>query len=168
MRKYKILGLTSGGLKGFSGVNKNLFNAISKKHELVGVIDNKLSGFWKYYNTLYCFLKTPGFAKYVHPVREIYSGDVAYYRFRTMYYVLKRTQTAEKALGNLKDEFDIVLQTGWVPAILKNEFPHVIYTDFTMKLSEKEYPPWSKFLSDKDKERDGNEIVSECRYCFYS
>ena len=36
-----------GGISGFSGVNAYLFSALAKRHNLVGVIDSKLSGFWK-------------------------------------------------------------------------------------------------------------------------
>jgi glycosyltransferase involved in cell wall biosynthesis len=152
-KKHKILLITSGGLKGFSGINDNLFLALSENHE-VDIFDNKLSGFWKYYNMAYCFLKTPGFSKYFHPFNEIYKGDVAYYRFRSMYYVLKRTQYADKKLDDLKKKYDLIIQTGWLPAILeKKEIPRCIYTDYTMKLSEREYPKGNRFFSSTDKEQ---------------
>ncbi|MDA0524407.1 glycosyltransferase family 4 protein [Methanococcoides alaskense] len=153
-KKYKVLGLSSGGFKGFSGANYNLFDTISKRHELIGVIDNKLSGFWKYYNILYCFLKKPNINKYIHPIEEIYHGDVSYYRFRTPYYVLKRTKSANKSLKDMKSNCDLVLQTGWIPAILDiKDVPRFIYTDFTMKLAEREIPDWCDFLCAKHKEK---------------
>ena len=150
--KGRILGLTSGGLQGFSGANKGLFNSISKKYEVIDVIDNKLSGFWKYYNVMYCFLKSPQSAKYFNPLKEIYSGDIAYYRFRNMIYVNKRTEAANKILKKYNKEYDVIIQTGWIPAIReKNDISRCIYTDYTMKLSEKENPIWSMFFSEKDK-----------------
>ncbi len=152
--KYKILVITSGGYEGFSGANQKLLNAMSSKNELIGIVDNKLSGFWKYYNRFYCFLKKPGFSKYLQPISEIYNGDTAYYCFRTMCYIIRRTQSAEKLLDKYKNKYDLVLQTGWLPAILeKKDVPHCIYTDFTMKLSEREYPLWSRFLCNNDKKK---------------
>ncbi|AKB69080.1 glycosyltransferase family 4 protein [Methanosarcina mazei] len=152
--KYRILGITSGGFEGFSGVNNNLFSEIGKKYELIDIVDNKLSGFWKYYNALYCFLKTPGFNKYIKPFNEIYHGETSYYRFRTNYYFVERTKAAERILKERTDEYDVILQTGWIPAILEQkQIPRCIYTDYTMKLSEKEFPQWSTFLSDKDKNK---------------
>lgn len=148
----RLIGMTSGGLKGFSGVNKNLFDAFSRNCKLVNVLDTKLYGLGKYYNVIYSFLRTPGYKKYLHPYREIYEGDVAYFRFRNKYYVQERTKIADKVLKENKDSYNLILQTGWLPAILeKNEISRCIYTDYTMKLSEKELPQWSKFLNEEDR-----------------
>lgn len=148
----KIIGITSGGLEGFSGVNKNLFDAVSKNYKLINVLDTKLYGFGKYYNVIYCFLRTPGYKKYIHPYNEIYEGSVAYYRFRNKFYVRERTKVAGKMLKENRNSYNLILQTGWQPAILeKNDVPRCIYTDYTMKLSEKELPEWGKFLSENDK-----------------
>ncbi|WP_164888459.1 glycosyltransferase family 4 protein [Methanosarcina sp. MSH10X1] len=153
-KKCNIIGITSGGLKGFSGVNAKLFATISKEHNLIDVVDNRLSGIWKYYNALYCFVKVPGFRKYIHPINEIYNRSVASCRFRNMYYVLKRTQAAEKALNYVKEDYNIILQTGWVPCLSKrNNSIRCIYTDFTIKLSEREIPQWAKFLNIHDRNR---------------
>lgn len=152
--KGRILGITSGGLQGFSGANKGLFNSISKKYEVIDIIDNKLSGFWKYYNVMYCFLKSSRSSKYFHPLKEIYSGDIAFYRFRNMIYVTKRTEAVNNMLKKYETKYDIIIQTGWIPAIReKSNVPRCIYTDYTMKLSEKENPSWSKFFSENDKSR---------------
>ena len=86
MQKYKILAVSSGGLKGLSGINANLFTRLSKKHDVIDIIDNKLSGTSRYYNILNVFLRTPGYSKYLHPIREIYGGDVNYYSYKTKYY----------------------------------------------------------------------------------
>lgn len=146
----KILGISSGGFEGFSGVNNNMFSKISQKYE-IDVFDNKLKGVWKYYNTLYCFLKTPGYEKFVQPYKEICNGEVAYYRFRTVQYAMRRTHEAEKLLNKKQNEYDLVLQTGWIPAVVeKRDVPRCIFTDYTMKLSEKEYKSWSIFLSEKE------------------
>ncbi|AKB25967.1 Glycosyl transferase, group 1 [Methanosarcina sp. MTP4] len=148
----KIIGITSGGLKGFSGVNGKLFNTIAKDCELIEVFDTKLYGFGKYYDAIYSFLRTPGYKKYIHPYNEILEGSVAYYRFRNNYYVSERTKIANKMLKENKKNYNLILQTGWLPAILqKNDVPRCIYTDYTTKLSEKELPQWSKFLSENDR-----------------
>ena len=153
--RYKILGI--GGLTGFSGVNEYLWSSMAKKHEIVNVIDTRLSGFWKYWNVLYCFWRLPGFSKYLHPIRTILSDEINYYRMRTICYILKKTAVCEHAIKRFKTEYDIILQmtpAGLGPAILSNpKKPRFMYIDFTMKQSESEYPPWANFYSEKDKSR---------------
>ena len=141
-----------GGRSGFSGVNAYLFSALAKRHNLVGVIDSKLSGFWKYWNALYCFSHVPGASKYFHPLRTILSEEVSYYRMRTKYYVLKRTEACERKLKKANDKFDIILQTTWLPAIRSKPIkPYYIYYDFTRKMVERMYPSYSRFYTKADK-----------------
>lgn len=150
--KYKIIGL--GGLSGFSGVHEHLFPAFAKKHEIVSVIDTKLSGFWKYWNVIYCFRQVHGVSKYLHPIRTIFSDEVSYFRQRTIYYVLKRTAACENKINRINAEYDVIFQTTWMPAIISNPTkPRCIFADFTMKIAEREYPPWVQFLSKEDKKR---------------
>ncbi|MCW7080736.1 MAG: glycosyltransferase family 4 protein [Candidatus Methanospirare jalkutatii] len=150
--RYKIVGL--GRLTGFSGVHEHLWPSIAKKHELVEVVDTRLSGFWKYWNIAYCFWKLPGFSKYIHPIRTILGKEISDYRQRTLYYIFKRTEAFEKKIEYLYDKCDLFLQTGWLPAIRsKPKKPRFIFVDFTMKLAEREYPPWAIFFSERDKRR---------------
>jgi glycosyltransferase involved in cell wall biosynthesis len=150
--KYRILALGAGVLSGLSGVHENLFSALAKKHELVGVIDTRLSGFWKYWNVLYCFWRLPGFSKYLYPVRTVLSKEISDYRQRTKYYALKRTKACEHKIQKFNKSYDIIFQTSHVPLVrVKPTKPSFIYTDFTIKIAEREYPPWETFLSEVDK-----------------
>lgn len=153
--RYKILGL--GGLTGFSGVYEHLWTSMAKKHEIVKVIDTRLSGFWKYWNIFYCFWKLPGFSKYLHPIRTVLGEEVSYYRMRTIYYVVKKTAACERMINRSDTDYDIILQAtpaGLGPAILSAPTkPRFVYIDFTMKQSEREYPPWAIFFSEKDKRK---------------
>jgi len=147
--RYKIL--AAGELAGYSGVPAHLFPALAKKHEVVE-IDTKLSGFWKYYNYLYCFWKLPNPAKWLHPVRTVFSEEISYYRHRIRYFILKRIAAFERKLQRISAEFDIILQTTWRPGIRNKPVkPHFVYIDYTMKLAEREYPPWVRFFSEEDK-----------------
>jgi len=149
---YRILILGAGGSRGLSGVHENLFPALAKKHDLVGIIDTKLSGFWKYWNALYCLWRFPSASKYFHPIRTILGEEINYYRMRTKYYVLKRAEACEREIQKIRYKYDVILQTSWQPAIrTKPTVPRCIYIDFTMKLAEREYPPWTRFLSKSDK-----------------
>lgn len=151
--RYRILGLAAGGLSsGLSGVHEHLFPALAKKHEVVDVIDTRLSGFWKYWNVLYCFWRLPKTSKYLHPVRTVLGEEVSYYRTKTKYYILKRTSASEHKIQKLNDEYDIILQTSSIPTMRnKPSKPHCLYIDFTMKQAEREYPPWTQFFSEADK-----------------
>jgi glycosyltransferase involved in cell wall biosynthesis len=152
--KYRILALGAGGLSGLSGVHENLFSALAKKHELVGVIDTRLSGFWKYWNLLYCFWRLPGFSKYLHPVRTVLGGEISDYRQQTKYYALKRTEAGEYKILNFSKSYDIIIQTTYIPLIrAKPAKPRCIFVDFTIKLTEREYPLWETFLSEVDKRK---------------
>jgi len=151
---YRIIGLGAGGLSGFGGVHEHLFSELAKKHELVGVIDTKLTGFWKYWNVLYCFWRLPVFSKYLHPFNTVLGEEIGNYRMRTKYYVLKRAKDCERKIQAITDEYDLLLQTTWQPALRKEPIkPHFIYEDFTMKLAEKEYRPWVQFFSDENKNK---------------
>jgi glycosyltransferase involved in cell wall biosynthesis len=152
--RYKILGLGAGGLSGLGGVHEYLFSTLAKKHVLVDVIDTRLSGFWKYRNVLYCFWRLPGVSKYLHPVRTILGEEVSYYRMRTKYYVLKRTEAFENKIKRINAEYDIILQTTWIPAITSSPIkPRCIFVDFTMRMAEREYSQWIRFFSEEDKKR---------------
>lgn len=149
---YKILVTGAGGSKGLSGVHENLFQALSKKHNLIDVLDSSLTGFWKYYNYLYCFLRFPGSSKYLHPIHTIQSNEFNSYRMRAKYYVLKRTTQFENKLKNFSN-YDLILQTSWLPAIMDEpRKPRYVYIDYTLKLAEQEYPKWARFLSHKDRD----------------
>jgi glycosyltransferase involved in cell wall biosynthesis len=150
--KYRILALGAGGLSGLSGVHEYLFSALAKKHALAGVINTRLSGFWKYWNVLYCFWRLPSVSKYLHPVRTILGEEVSYYRMRTKYYVLKRAEACEWKIQKLHDKYDVALQTSWQPAIRKKPVkPHFIYVDFTMKMTERLYPSYTRFYTEAGK-----------------
>ena len=153
VKKYKILAVSSGGLKGLSGINANLFATLSKKHEVIGIIDNKFSGISRYYNILNAFLKTPGYSKYLHPLHEIYSGNVSYYAYRTKYYLFKRHKMFEKQLKLFdNNNYDLILQTTWMPPIIeKSRNVRCVFTSFTTKMSENEYPQWARFLDEADR-----------------
>lgn len=140
--RHKIIALGAGGLSGLSGVHENLFPALAKKHEVVGVMDTRLSGFWKYWNILYCFWRLPGFSKYLHPVRTILSQEANDYRQRTTYYALKITEACERKIREFSNTYDILFQTTPIPLIRNRPYkPRCIFVDFTMKLAEREYPP---------------------------
>ena len=150
--KYKYIALGAGGSSGLGGVNEYLFSTLAKKYELVGVIDTKLSGFWKYQNVPYCFWRVPGISKYLHPVRTLLGEEISNYRMRTKYYVLKRADACERKIQGINDEYDFILQTTWQPALRnKPAKPHFIYEDFTIKSADREYPLWSMFFKGKDK-----------------
>jgi glycosyltransferase involved in cell wall biosynthesis len=153
--RFKILGL--GGIAGYSGVYEHLWTSMAKRHEIVKVIDTRLSGFWKYWNIFYCFWKLPGFSKYLHPIRTVLGEEVSYYRMRTIYYVVKKTAACERMINRSNTNYDIILQAtpaGLGPAIVSRPTkPRCIYTDFTMKQSEREYPPWAIFFSQRDKRK---------------
>ena len=150
--KYRILALGAGGLSGLSGVHEYLFSTLAKKHELAGVIDTRLSGFWKSWNVLYCFWRLPGVSKYLHPVRTVLGGEISYYRMRTKYYVLKRAEACERKMQKLHDKYDFALQTSWQPAIRNKPIkPHCIYVDFTLKMTERIYPPYARFYAEADR-----------------
>ena len=152
--RYRILALGAGGLSGLGGVHEYLFSTLAKKHEVVGVMDTRLSEFWKYWNVLYCLWRLPGVSKYLHPVRTVFGGEISYYRMRTKYYVLKRTEACENKIRRINTEYDIILQTTWIPAITNSSIkPHCIFVDFTMRMAEREYPPWVQFFSEDDKKR---------------
>ena len=153
VQKYKILAVSSGGLKGLSGINANLFKTLSKKHEVVGIIDNKFSGISRYYNILNAFLKTSGYSKYLHPLREIYGGNVSYYTYRTKYYLFKRHKMFKKQLKSFDDhDYDLILQTTWMPPIIeKPRNVRCVFTSFTTKMSENEYPQWARFLDESNR-----------------
>ena len=152
--KYRILALGAGGLSGLSGVHGNLFSALAKKHELVDVIDTRLSGFWKYWNAFYCFLRLPGVSKYLHPAYTVLGKEITHYRMRTKYYVLKRTIACENKIKRINAEYDVILQTTWIPAIISNPTkPHCIFADFTLKMAEREYPAWARFFCERDKSK---------------
>lgn len=151
---YKILALGAGGLSGLSGVHENLFSTLAKKHELIDVIDTRLSGFWKYWNALYCFWKLPGVSKYLLPIRTILSQEANDYRQRTIYYALKRTESCERKIQKFNNTYDLIFQTTPIPLIRTKPYkPHCIFIDFTMKLAEREYPPWDIFFSEADKRK---------------
>lgn len=152
--RHKIIALGAGGLSGLGGVHENLFPALAKKHELVYVIDTRLSGFWKYWNILYCFRRLPGVSKYSHPIRTVLGKEISEYRQLTKYYALKRTEACENKINRLSIEYDVILQTTWIPAIISDPIkPHCIFADFTMKMGEREYPPWAQFFSERDKKK---------------
>ena len=148
--RYKIIGL--GRLTGFSGLHDYLWPTMAKRHEIVEVVDTRLTGFWKYWNIFYCFWRLPSFLKYIHPIRVIFGEELSDYRQRTLYYTLKRTGACEKKINKLNNKCDLFLQTHWLPAIRSKPLKaRCIYTDFTMKLSEKEYPSWTGFFTEKEK-----------------
>lgn len=149
---YKILVLAAGGLSGLSGVHEHLFPALAKKHEVVNVIDTRLSGFWKYWNVLYCFWRLPGVSKYLHPIRTILGEGVSYYRMRTKYYLLKRTIASEHKIQNVKDEYDIILQTSTIPIVRNKPIkPYCVFADYTLKQTERTYPSGARFFTEEDK-----------------
>lgn len=143
----KILGLSSGGkFSGLSGVHKNMYEHLEKEHKIIDVIDTNIVGYWKYYNIIYCFLRTSGLKKYIAPLETI-----SIPRMRSKYYMLKRTDAAIRKLKDVK-HYDVVLQTSSIPFITNPINKHYcIFIDFTMKLAEREYPQWSTFHSEKDK-----------------
>lgn len=150
--RLRIMGV--GSLSRFSGVNEYLYSAFAKRHNIVDVVETTLSGFWKYWNILYCFLRVPSASKYFHPIRTILSDEVSYYRMRTKYYILKRTELCECKIRRAIDEFDVILQTSWPPAIRsKPSKPYYIYQDFTREMVKRMYPPFARFYTEVDKNR---------------
>ena len=147
----RIIGV--GSKSGFSGVNENLFFTLNKRHTLIVVIEINRPSLWKYRNSLYCFRKVPGIVKYIHPRRVIMSDEVSYFRQRTVYSLVKKSEMCERSLKNKDGKFDLIFQTSWPPAIrtLPSK-PHFLYIDFTKKMVEKEYPDFARFYTEKDKD----------------
>jgi len=151
---YRILGLASGGLSGLSYKHEYLFPALAKKHEVVDVLNTRLSGFPKYWNAVCTFFRLPGISKYLHPFRTISGMDFSYYYGKTIYYALKRVKVCERKIKNLREDYDLIFQTTWQPAIRnKPAKPHFIFEDFTIKMAEREYPQWVKFFTEEEKNK---------------
>lgn len=145
-----IIVLAAGGLSGLSGVHEHMIPALEKKYNIIKIIDTKLSGFWKYWNVLYCFIKLSGKSKYIHPMRTVFSDELSYNRQRTNYYIIKRAEACNRIIKRMN--YDAIFQTGWQPAILeKPTKPHYMFVDFTNRMSEREYPKWSRFQNKNDK-----------------
>jgi glycosyltransferase involved in cell wall biosynthesis len=148
--RYKIIGLGSGGLTGLSHKHEYLFPALGKKHDIVEIFNTRLFGFPKYLNALHAFRRLPSASKYFHPFRAISSEEFSRYYTADMYYALKRAEACRRKVLSSSDKCDLLYQTTWQPAIRnKSQKPHFIFEDFTIKLSEREYPAWITSYSDK-------------------
>ena len=151
----KILFAGAGGRTGASFKHNFLIPALDQKFDVVDVIDTRLSGYFKYFNAGYCFYKLPSKKKWFNPFKTISSYNFNKHRQGTMYYVLKRSSQFEKRLESVKHNYEAIVQTTWQP-IIKNKFgkPRFFFEDFTMKMSEREYPAWlNHFISEQDKKK---------------
>lgn len=162
---YRILFLGAKGLEGLSGIHRSLYNELSKQHKVVDIIDTRLNGFWKYYNILYCLNKLNiNVKEFFHPIQLLHSWDVSNARMRTKYYIHKRTEQANKEIDKNMGGCDLIFQTTNIPLIKKqSQIPRVVFTSFTMKLSDREYPKWAHFLNENDKKAwfEGEKITFE-------
>ena len=169
---YKVLCI--GNVSGFSGVPANLFPAIEKKREIVDIIDTKFSGFWNYYNYLYCFLRLPNQKKWLNPVHTIFH-ELGDFRPHTSYYILKNIEALQDKIDKVDKEYDIIFQASAIQIKNKHGKPHCIFTDCTPKQAERDYFTWHKFFSDNDKKlyektafesyHDASKIFTASNYC---
>ncbi|MCX9084512.1 MAG: glycosyltransferase family 4 protein [Candidatus Methanoperedens sp.] len=150
--KYKIMVLASGGYTGFSHVHEYLLPELAKKHDIIDVFNTRISGLPKLYNSIYSFLHIPGLSKYFHPLRILSEEEFSNYYYTSIYSAQKKSEISRHHIEEYNDKYDIIFQTTWQPPIMiKSQKPHFIFEDFTVKQADREYPEWTKFISDKSK-----------------
>lgn len=95
--------------------------------------------------------------------KNIYNLWIAFYNggfnFKQAFiknaYVFKRlSKYCGDYIRKNKERFDCVFQTQFFfsPNLDNIDLPYYIYTDYTMRLAEKEYPPWAPFRNKLSKE----------------
>jgi glycosyltransferase involved in cell wall biosynthesis len=135
----RLLGISTSGshLSGFA--NKFLFSALGEYHQIVEVFYPRFSGLNWCLNVVRSF----------HPNRYKWNElfDKNPWAFR------KRTQICERKIQSLKNKIDLVFALGCFCAPITGEpwTSYVFYIDSTMKMAEKEYPPWAPFRSYKER-----------------
>jgi glycosyltransferase involved in cell wall biosynthesis len=118
-----------------------LFGAMAQLWDLVGTVNVDLRGFPRYWNALRSFRP-----RRYEWHQQFYKNDWAF---------AQRTARCAQVVRQRKGEIDLVFQLGAMFAATQpgDSAPYVIYTDFTHKLSQREYPPLDPFPNDTARER---------------
>jgi len=134
----RLLGIVTSGshLSGFA--EKFLFSELSRQHQIVGVFYPRLSGLNWCLNVVKSF----------HPKRDRWDQlfDKNAWAFR------RKSQICERKIQSLKNNISLVFGFGCFCAPTTGcSTPYVLYIDSTMKMAEREYPPWAPFRSYKER-----------------
>lgn len=118
-----------------------LFEAMGRQWQIAGHINVDLQGAPRYWNALRTFRP-----KSYEWHQRFYKNDWAF---------AQRTARCARLVRQRQGEVDLVFQHGAMFAATQpgDPMPYVIYTDFTHKLSQREYPPIDVFPSDAARER---------------
>jgi glycosyltransferase involved in cell wall biosynthesis len=118
-----------------------LFDAMAHFWDIAGTVNVDLHGWPRYWNALRSFRP-----RRYEWHQQFYKNDWAF---------AQRTTRCARAVRQRKGAIDLVFQLGAMFASTQpgDSTPYVIYTDFTHKLSQREYPPLDPFPSDAARER---------------
>ncbi len=130
----RVIGLTQGAAYdplASSGLNRTVFGALSKRLELVRVLDVTLHGWQRGWNALSTWRPQRG------NWRERY--DVNVWGFQ------RHSQLAGELLADLDGSFDLAFQLRalYTPGRLPARWPYAMLLDNTYALSERYYHPWA-------------------------
>lgn len=127
-----------------SGMNKYFHSSLSKYWNL-SVIDVPFPKIFSYMAALRTFRP------------NITEWKQRYHRTLGSYYVspksfIKRTRFCEYQIAKHDGQFDLILQISgmYAPSLTTPPKPYVLFASYTLKLAEREWPPWAPFGSQKD------------------
>lgn len=121
----------------YSGVRKNLFSNLSKKHDIVEIFDSRLSRTNRYYSHILSYIRATTALNNLpsYPVQWENLTDKNSWRW------LKGTHICESKVNRSKKNIDFILQVGSKHGIFlgnKHAVPYVVYTDGTMEMETRE------------------------------
>jgi alpha-maltose-1-phosphate synthase len=129
----RLIGLTQGPVGdplASSGLNQNVFAALARQSELVGVLDNSLHGWQRGWNALASF----------RPQRDLWRE-----RFDLNLWSFKQLSRQAGELLAAQRNFQAVFQLRvlYTPGVLPAPWPYFLFIDNTYALSMRYYPPWA-------------------------
>ncbi len=130
-----------------SGINQYLFSQLRKRGWDLEIIAVPVPRIYRYLSLISTFRpnKIQWRDNYYRMLEKFIKSPACF---------LKRSEFCKKKIAKLSSKFDIILQIGglFAPGLNGINLPYATYNDYTMKLAEREYRPWSPFDTDKNTE----------------
>lgn len=143
-KDIRVLGLSemtmTGEMGQFGGKLGQMYNALYRRYNLIGMVNTQMPRFLEYYNRARTFM--PDRAKWRA------AASINTWAFH------KRSRLAEERLQQWDGQYDLIFQlhTLQTPGILTQGRPYVIATDNTYMNSRRYWPDWVPLKSKREQE----------------